>query len=620
MSENQTMTQYQLAEKSNFRTCWVRIFGLLTLVFATAWSGSVTIAANTIKETAAGSDTPACEYADYPATDILIQLEYYSQHGVNSNSSGKLLIDSLIKFQKQLVTGASPLPSCDSREPMAVLKRLKEMFAEIGKAEYIKRGLYSYRLSGAPEENAEMIAQLLPKQAEFINQLYARPEVGVLLTAARKHKDLGRYDEFQGRMIDAMRYDHAVHTAIPEELVSRLAVIQSQGRGFHATWKTANNKEDALEWLEAVFEVQREVGRAMAEALDLETPYDGALAMFQPGYDSKSLNRFFGELIPEVKQVAEQAIRQQTGRAKPKLPPGPYDLKQQEKLNEITAGIFQVDENRYHLSFSNLHSLEGGLPGDVRLVVNLSKSRLGDFVKSNRSTMHEIGHGLYIDAIPEGIQFSPLGKLMGTGVEEGMAFFVEKMVTRSRPYADFIAPQATQIFQKQVSAADYFQSRTWVERSLIRIAADEVTYPLHPYIRMQIERDLINGVMEIDDLECRWSQLYQEHLGVKPDTPGRGFLQDAQWFAGKVGMFPFYTLGDAIAVQIWQAMENDLGNLDRDIRNGDLSRVREWLDTEVFSKGRYIDVDEFMIDLTGEPLSAKFLIAHLRSRYLNEQP
>ena len=134
---------------------------------------------------------------------------------------------------------------------------------------------------------------------------------------------------------------------------------------------------------------------------------------------------------------------------------------------------------------------------------------------------------------------------------------------------------------------------------------------------MQIERDLINGTMDIDDLEVRWNQLYSELLGVKPDAPGRGFLQDAQWYAGKVGMFPFYTLGDAIAAQIWAKMQSDIGDLDQDIRNGDLSRMREWLDTNVFAKGRYMDVDEFMIDLTGEPLSAKFLVAHLRSRYLN---
>lgn len=557
------------------------------------------------------------EQSNYPAADILSQLEYYLENGVHANSEGRLLVEKLIDYQKQWVNGQRPDDFHEGDTADEIFEQLKICFAEIAQAEYIQRGLYSYRLAGAPEKNSKLIAELLPKQAEFITSLYAKPETGNLLTAALKFKEAGHYSKVERRMIDAMRHDHAVHTAIPRALVLRHAQIQSQGRGFHSTWKNANNSSDGLEWLRDVFEVQREMGQAMAVALDLETPYDGNLALFQPGYDSARLNRFFEELIPEVQDIAKQAIRQQAGSTKPQLPAGPYELPKQEELNEIAAGIFGIDPYRYHLSFSDLHSLEGGIPGDVRLVVSLSNARLGDFVKANRSTMHEMGHGLYIDAIPTRYQLTPLGKLMGTGVEEGMAFLVEKMITRSKPYAEFIAPHARRIFDKPVDAADYFRSRTWVERSLVRIAADEVTYPLHPFIRMQIERDLINGTMDIDDLEVRWNQLYSELLGVKPDAPGRGFLQDAQWYAGKVGMFPFYTLGDAIAAQIWAKMQSDIGDLDQDIRNGDLSRMREWLDTNVFAKGRYMDVDEFMIDLTGEPLSAKFLVAHLRSRYLN---
>lgn len=553
-------------------------------------------------------------------------LEAYRANAIAPHTPSWEIVTRLVDYQQSVVNGTLPktlkvhAPAKDrALRARHAYDQLLRHFERIGKAEHIERALYAYRLSGAPEQDKEAILESLAHHSLQIQGMYSTPGLSDLIEEAIANIDSGIYTPEQQRTILAMRHDHVIHTAIPDHLAQRLAYIASRGRKLHVQLKRDRDGRDAIAWLKDVFDAKREIGAVIATKLELDTPYDGVLAMVQPGCDSKRLDVFFETLIPEVSRIAAHAIRNQHGKPTPSLPDGPYDLRKQAELNTLTARALGYDPKRFHLSFSDLHSVEGGIPGDVRLVVNLSDSRIGDFVSSNRSTFHEIGHGLYIDGIPEETIFTPLGKLMGTGVEEGIAFLTEKMITRSRPYAQFIAPRARGIFNKDIQPRDYYRVRTWVKNSLIRIDADEVTYPLHIYIRMQIERDIVNGNMDIESLPKRWNELYQRLVDNTPESPGQGFAQDVHWFVGKVGMFPFYTVGDAIAAQLWLEMREDIPNADDHIQKGNLAVIRTWLNQRVFSRGRFTSIDDFMIAVTGEPLHAKYLIKHLEARYMDNQ-
>ena len=51
---------------------------------------------------------------------------------------------------------------------------------------------------------------------------------------------------------------------------------------------------------------------------------------------------------------------------------------------------------------------------------------------------------------------------------------------------------------------------------LIRIEADELTYPLHVIIRYEIEKGLFNGEIEVKDLPEIWNDMYEEYLRYSP--------------------------------------------------------------------------------------------------------
>ena len=97
-----------------------------------------------------------------------------------------------------------------------------------------------------------------------------------------------------------------------------------------------------------------------------------------------------------------------------------------------------------------------------------------------------------------------------------------------------------------------------VAPGLIRIEADEVSYPLHVILRFEIERDLINGTIEAADIPALWDEKMQAYLGLRTENDYRnGCLQDIHWTDGSFGYFPAYTMGALNGVQLFTTLTRD---------------------------------------------------------------
>lgn len=72
----------------------------------------------------------------------------------------------------------------------------------------------------------------------------------------------------------------------------------------------------------------------------------------------------------------------------------------------------------------------------------------------------------------------------------------------------------------------------------IRVDADEVSYPAHVVLRYEIERALINGEIEVDDIPALWDEKMQAWLGLSTkDNYRNGCMQDIHWTDGGFGYF-----------------------------------------------------------------------------------
>lgn len=71
-----------------------------------------------------------------------------------------------------------------------------------------------------------------------------------------------------------------------------------------------------------------------------------------------------------------------------------------------------------------------------------------------------------------------------------------------------------------------------------------MSYPAHVILRYEIERALIDGDIEVEDIPALWDEKMQHWLGLSTLGNYRdGCMQDIHWTDGGFGYFPSYTLG-----------------------------------------------------------------------------
>ena len=152
------------------------------------------------------------------------------------------------------------------------------------------------------------------------------------------------------------------------------------------------------------------------------------------------------------------------------------------------------------------------------------------------------------------------------------------------------------------------------EPSLIRIEADELTYPLHIMVRYEVEKQLIAGTLAVKDIPAEWNRLYKEYLGVDVPSNAKGCLQDSHWSGGSIGYFPSYAIGSAYGPQMLKKMEENLGDIYQDIAKGDLSKVTAWLKENIHRHASFMKPGELFESVCGK-FDAKYFTDYLTEKY-----
>jgi len=208
------------------------------------------------------------------------------------------------------------------------------------------------------------------------------------------------------------------------------------------------------------------------------------------------------------------------------------------------------------------------------------------------------------------------------GTHESQSLLMEMQACRSRDFINFSAPMMAKAFGRPThdpawSAENLHHHVTQVKRGLIRVDADEATYPLHVILRYELEKGLLENEFEVEDLPTAWNEKMNQYLGLS--TTGdynNGVLQDVHWPAGLIGYFPTYTLGAMMAAQLFSSAKKTIPELSAQLQCGDFSALVSWLRKHVHRLGRSVGADELLKQATGEVLTPDAFLAHLQQRYL----
>ncbi len=460
---------------------------------------------------------------------------------------------------------------------------------------------------GSADVRGEQLAAL---ETEY-HALLTAPRITRLLD--RAHANAQGLTDWQVANLREMRRqrDHAIAT--PVTLISRLTKAASRAEAHWLEARREGKFELFAPHLEEVVHLVRDKAALLGQALNL-APYDALVDEFSPGVTTADIDAMFKALSRRLPSLIREVIALQDH-----TPPQPLTgkfpaAKQRALVVEIMKAIgFPFDRGRLDESE---HPFTEGVPGDIRITTRFD---VNDVFSGLLGALHETGHAMYDLGLPQDWRDQPVGRDRGMALEESQSLLMEMIVCRSRPFVRYVQPLLLKHFG--VTGPEWGQENlythlTRVRRSLIRVDADEITYPLHIMLRYELEKQLLNGDLAVRDLPEAWNAGMEQRLGIRPGNDVEGCLQDIHWAVGSFGYFPSYALGAVIAAQLYESLRTDVPALDEQLGIGEFSGLLGWLRTHVHGVGAKVAVQDLMKGATGKPVSATPFIRYVEAKYL----
>lgn len=378
-------------------------------------------------------------------------------------------------------------------------------------------------------------------------------------------------------------------------------------------WQEAREKQDfsiLAPYLEKLVEFNKKFAEYQGYT---DNKYNGLLNDYEPGLTTEILDRVFNQLKPVLIDLVKK-INQSNVEVDSSLL-----LKQFSKKAQKDFSLAVLDKMGYDFDAGRLdetiHPFAIGInPNDVRVTTRYDEM---DFRTAVFGTIHEGGHALYEQNIDPDLYQTVLASGASMGIHESQSLFWENFVGRSHSFweshFDLFKKYAPESFQS-LEFESFYRAINEVKPSMIRIEADELTYSLHIIIRYELEKELIDGDLQVKDLPEAWNAKMEEYLGIRPENDLEGVLQDIHWAAGDIGYFPTYALGYMYAAQIYNAIKADI-NLDQMIRFGDFEPIKAWLTEKIHRHGKMKQPLELIEQVTGEGLNPDHLIQYLTNKY-----
>ena len=458
-----------------------------------------------------------------------------------------------------------------------------------------------------PPKGAAFRAQQLATLSEISHNFSVDADYGKLLENLVDDSNLS---ENERRNVELSLKAFRKSQKYTAEFVKKHSISVSEA--FQA-WDKAKKENDFSIFqprLEKLVELKREECDILGYT---EHPYDALLDQYEPDTKTSDIEKVFEDvkekLVPFVKELMaqkqhEDAFMYQHFEQQKQWDFGIELLKQMGY--DFEAGRQDLSSHPFSIHFS---------AQDARVTTRIDENNLNEMIWS---CIHEGGHALYEQGMLNENYGLPLGEAISLGIHESQSRLWENNVGRGLPYwkANFSLLQSYFPEKlKAVNAEQFYQAMNVVKPSLIRTNADELTYHLHVMIRFEIEKALIEGIIEVKDLPSIWNAKYKEYLNIDVPSDSKGILQDIHWSHGSFGYFPTYSLGSFYATQFYNQAKEEITDLEQKIEQGNMQPLLAWLRTNVHRYGKKYSAQNLCRKITGEKLNFEHFLSYAKEKY-----
>jgi carboxypeptidase Taq len=432
-----------------------------------------------------------------------------------------------------------------------------------------------------------------------------------LLDSAENQNNL---DNWQTANLREMRHMWTHSSAVTNDLIVALSKACME---CEIKWRSArpdSDYEGVKPLLSEVLKLVKESAIAKSEVLDC-SPYEALMDEYTPGLRQETVDPIFSDIEEFLPDFLNAVLEKQAMVGQPSIPEGPFPLDQQRALGHLLMETLGFDFNQGRLDVS-LHPFSGGTPDDLRITTRYNEH---DFMSGLMGILHETGHALYEKNLPKEWRHQPVGEARGMDIHESQSLLIEMQACRSKEFLSYAIPLMKKAFKKEGpewELNNLYQIYTAVRPGMIRVDADEVTYPAHVILRYNIEHALITDEITLNDLPNAWDEGMSNLLGLKPSNHENGCMQDIHWFDGAWGYFPSYSMGAMAAAQFFDTAVQINPNILPEISQGNFDPLYTWLTENIYNFGSLYETPELIKRATGKPLDPAIFKHHLTQRYL----
>ncbi|MGD9887056.1 MAG: carboxypeptidase M32 [Bacilli bacterium] len=341
--------------------------------------------------------------------------------------------------------------------------------------------------------------------------------------------------------------------------------------------------------------------------------YDVLLNDFERDFLMKDCDLFFNalkkDLVPFVKKVIKTPLNYQNS-----FENEIYPVEKQKEFAKYLQDVMCFDKNRGLMKESEHPFTSGFGSSDVRFTVHYYENMLTSAIFS---AIHEMGHATYEQQVDPALEQTNSGGGASMALHESQSRFYENIIGRSKDFWRVHFPKLKKTFPKQlkgITLNDFHKSINRGQASLIRVEADELTYPIHIMLRYDIERALFNNEITVSDLPRVWNEKIKEYLDLDVPNDKEGVLQDIHWAFGGFGYFPSYALGSAYAAQMLATMKKDLPVF-KTLQNGTTKEINEWFKERLHRFGSSQNPKPLFENVVKAKFNPKFYVNYLIKKY-----
>lgn len=458
-----------------------------------------------------------------------------------------------------------------------------------------------------PAGGAAFRAQQSATLSGMIYELSTSPEYQ---TAVEKLKGDASLNFVERRNIEESNRYLERNRKLSKEFVEKESLAISEAYQAWMSARSENRFAIFIPALEKIVSIQKE----RTELLGYKAhSYDALLDLYEPGLTTARVTEVFDVVKAKLKKFLDDI------KGLPK-PDDSFLHKEYNRDKQFEACKHIAGELGYNWEFGRLdlspHPFSISFnPKDARITTRLNTH---DLRESIWGVIHETGHAFYEMGLPESEYGLPSGMAVSLSIHESQSRLWENNVGKSAAFVHAYLPYLKSVFPEQlgnISETQFYRGLNLIHPDFIRTNSDEVTYHFHILLRFEIEKGLMEGSIQVKDLEEIWNSKIAEYLELKVPSANKGVLQDIHWSHGSIGYFPTYSLGSFYAAQFFHFAQQSGAGTEEQIQSKNFTPLLSWLHENIHSQGQLYYSDDLCKKVTGEPLNYDYFDKYLRRKY-----